>query len=530
MPHVRRRMLVRLAAAPDEVRAAATRALALTPSADGTLTGPLFGEANPHASLHVDLDADDGMTVVTLEARSDLDLPYFGGFIRLMTWAAARGALRHAAAVVRAEAAGEPRPNPPRRTSFMPPAAFTAEQASRLAVLCAIGAIANFGSVLFTQNGDAATTAFGRSDAALGVALALARGGVLLTLVASAFADRFGRRRMILICLIGICAANALTAAAPTFEVFAAGQVFTRAFANSALVITALATVEEAPEEARAFSFSMLGLALGLGFGVSVLLLPLNDISDDSWRIAFALSAFSIVLLPQVARRLRETVRFTRLGPPVRTRRRLREPFDRQYRQRFLLLGALAFLANVFSAPSSQLTNRYLHRTHHYSNSEISLLRGVTAGIPGFIGVVLAGRLAESRGRRVVIFWGLVIATFFQAGFFLGDGVLLWVMPTVSVVAAACAGIGVGATNSELFPTEARGTSNGFLLVCGVVGAAVGLILPTQLKDSVGGLGPAIAICGIAPLIAALFVVRRLPETRARTLDEISPPSAQQEA
>jgi MFS family permease len=406
-----------------------------------------------------------------------------------------------------------------------PPVAFTPDQRRRVAVLCMVGAIANFGSVLFTQNGDAATTAFHRSDEALTIALALARIGVLVTLVAASFADRIGRRRMILICLGGVCVANALTAAAPSFEVFTAGQILTRAFANSALVITALAVVEEAPEGARAYAFSMLGLALGAGFGVSVLLLPINDLTDDSWRAAFVISAFTALLIPRLARNLQETRRFERLGPRARTsaRRQLLEPFDRKYGGRFVLLGLLSFLANIFSAPSSQLTNRYLTRTHDFSNSQVALLRGATAGVPGFIGVLLAGRLAESRGRRAVIFFGLLIATAFQATFFLGSGVLLWLMPIGSVIAAACAGIGVGTTNSELFPTEARGASNGFLLVCGVAGAAIGLLLPGQLKDLVGGLGPAIALCGIAPLVAAFFVVPRLPETRARTLDEISP-------
>ncbi len=52
---------------------------------------------------------------------------------------------------------------------------------------------------------------------------------------------------------------------------------------------------------------------------------------------------------------------------------------------------------------------------------------------------------------------------------------------------------------------------------------AVGLVLATSLKGAVGGLGPAIALCGVAPLVAALVVVPRLPETADRRLDDISP-------
>jgi len=117
----------------------------------------------------------------------------------------------------------------------------------------------------------------------------------------------------------------------------------------------------------------------------------------------------------------------------------------------------------------------------------------------------------------------LLVASVLQVAFFLGDGALLWLAPAFAIVAAACAGVAVGTVNTELFPTEVRGTSNGFLLVCGVAGAALGLLLATQLKDLVGGLGVGIALCGIAPVVAATLLVPRLPETRARRLDDVSP-------
>jgi MFS family permease len=119
---------------------------------------------------------------------------------------------------------------------------------------------------------------------------------------------------------------------------------------------------------------------------------------------------------------------------------------------------------------------------------------------------------------------GLVVATVFQGAFFLADEqLLLWITPMVAIVAAACAGLALGTLDAELFPTEVRGTSSGFLLVSGVVGSAVGLVLATQLKDVVGGLGPAIALCGIATLVAAILVVPRLPESADRQLDDVSP-------
>ena len=97
----------------------------------------------------------------------------------------------------------------------------------------------------------------------------------------------------------------------------------------------------------------------------------------------------------------------------------MRDIRDEGYGRRFLLLAAIGFLLNVFSAPSSQLTNKYLTDVHHFSNSGIALFRTVTTGIPGLFGLVLGGRLAEQRGREPIATIALAIATATQMVFFL---------------------------------------------------------------------------------------------------------------
>ena len=525
MPHVRRRMLVSIDVAPAVAREVVAQVLEATPTHDGVVSAPLAHGADETARLSASIErgAGDEASLVTLESTSSLRVPYFGWFVRLVTWLAAGAALRHAAASIGAASRHEPAPPVPRRFALLPPAAFSADHARRLAAVALVGVLANFSGSLLTQNGDAVTDSFGRSDEALGFALALSRVGVLFALVASALADRVGRRRLMLGGLATAAIANAVAAVAPNFEVFTASQVVTRAALQGTAVVASVAAVEDAPERARAYSLSLFALALGLGFAISVILLPLADLGSDGWRIAFALSAATIVAIPSLRRTLRETDRYTALAARTRARGHIAEVFDRRYGVRFLILGAVAFLTNVFAAPSSQLANRYLTRTHDFSNSEVALFRGLTAGVPGILGIVVAGRLTESRGRRPVAVIGLLLASVFQIAFFLGDGAVLWVAPALAIVAAGCAGVAVGAVNTELFPTEVRGTSNGFLLVSGVAGAALGLLLATQLKELVGGLGVGIAICGVAPLIAATVLLPRLPETRARRLDDVSP-------
>ena len=530
MPHVRRGMLVTVDAPPTEVRRALSELEFRPNDAAGqraeTFSAPTDRLPDANARFTVELiDAPiTGPTVVRLTATARLRVPFFGWFVALQCALATRSQLPHLGGRIAAASTNAPPPPPARRWPIVPPVPFTADQAERLAALAAVALIAQFSGSLLTQNGDAVTRAFDRSDEALGTALAVARAGVLVSLVAVALADRLGRRRLIILALVGSCAANAVTAVAPSFEVFTGAQMMTRALVNTVLVVAGIAAVEEAPEGARAFATAMFALALGAGFGLAVVLLPTADLGDHGWRLSFAISAAAVLLVPLLGRHLNETRRFERLSQRRARLGRLREVFDRQYGRRFMLLGLAAFLTNVFSAPSSQLANRYLTDAHDFSNSDVAFFRVVTAGLPGVIGVLLAGRLAESRGRRPVAIVGLLVATVTQAAFFLAhNDLVLWLTPAIAIVAAACGGLALGTLDAELFPTEVRGTSNGFLLVAGVSGSATGLVLATQLKGFAGGLGPAIALCGLASLAAAVLVAPRLPETATRRLDDVSP-------
>jgi predicted MFS family arabinose efflux permease len=525
MPHVRRPELITVEASPTEVQEIAQRVLGFTAEADGALTGPLPNWADTGARQRLETRAVEGhATEVALEIENATRVPYFEWFLAPFLRRGERRTLRYTAARLEAALEGRPAPPEPRRRSpLLPPVPFAPQAIALLGTVAAIAALANFGGALFGQTADSVTNSFGQSTKALGVSLAVSRGGVLISLVASALADRQGRRRLLLICLAGVCVTNAISAVAPGFIIFTGAQAMTRAFANGAFVVAAIAAVEEAPEGARAYALSMLALAYGAGFAIAVVLLPISDIGEQSWRIAFAISALSILLLPRLARSLKETGRYVDLARRSVHRGRLREVFDRAYGYRFLLLALAAFLTNFFSAPSAQLTNRFLTDEHGFSNTLIAAFRAVTAGLPGLLGIIIAGKLAETRGRRPVAIVGVAVATIFQMAFFLGNGPVLWVSATFAIIAASAAAIVLAAFDTELFPTEVRGTSNALLLVCAVAGSAAGLLLATNLEDVVGGLGPAIAICGVAPLLAAAFVMPWLPEPADRELDDVSP-------
>ncbi len=529
MPHVRRSMLITVAADREHVHRALTDELELVdaePSNGSAFEGPIAGMPDTSARLHATIvESSAHSTSLALETSSTVRVPFFTWFLRFQAWLGARRALPHAAARLDAAATGTDAPAPLKLLPVVPPVAFTPEQAGRLAALAAVALVANFSGALLSQNGDAVTSAFDQTDQALGVALAIARAGVLVSLVAIALADRWGRRRLILVGLIGACAANLLTALAPNFEVFTGAQLLNRALVNTVLIVAGIAAVEDAPEGARAFATGMYALALGAGFGLAVLLLPFADLGDYGWRISFALSA-ALGAAGAADRPEPQGDDALRAG-----RRPPRATADACASCSTARTGrGSCSSVSPRSSPTCSARRRHSSRTATSRTrttsptADVAVFRTVTAGVPGIIGVLLASRLAESRGRRPVTIIGLLVATVFQGAFFLADGdVLLWITPVVAIVAAACAGLALGTLDAELFPTEVRGTSSGFLLVVGRGGVGRRPRAGNPAQDLAGGLGPAIALCGIASLVAAIFVVPRLPETADRRLDDVSP-------
>jgi MFS family permease len=527
MPHVPRPVLVRIAATEQEVRRVLEARLACTPDGRGGYVSRPGGAPDEDTRVDVEVvasEAETGETTVAFTGHPIVRIPFWAWAFRGLVAVALRRWRHFAVATLRAELEGGPRPEPPKAVVGLPDVMYSREQAVLLASAAAATAVVSYASALFGQLADPISESFDVSDSRLGVALAVTRIGALVALVITMLADRRGRRRVILFGLGGSAVACGISALAPTFAVFTAAQVFQRACVITTGTVAGIAVIEEAPEGARAFSATMLALAGGFGFSFAVLTVPLSDAGAEAWRVAYGLGAVTVLLLPSIARHLRETRRYEALVARAEIARgRARDVLRSGYRHRFVVLGIVAFLANVFSAPSSQLMNKYLSDDRGFSGSWIALFRSVTAVVPGIVGLLLGGRLAEQRGRRPVAAVALFVATATQMVFFLAGGAVLWIAAAASVVTSAAAAIALGTLDAELFPTETRSTSNAFLGVVSVIGSAVGLVLAGVLTDPLGGIGRAVALSGIAALVAAAVFVPMLPESAARALDDVSP-------
>ena len=141
---------------------------------------------------------------------------------------------------------------------------------------------------------------------------------------------------------------------------------------------------------------------------------------------------------------------------------------------RFWLLAASAFLLQLFTAPASQLMNEFLRDEEGFSALRITVFSLLT-NTPGGIGLVIGGRLADTRGRRIVGAVGVIAGTLLTVAMVLLGGWPMWVLSVAGAICGAMVVPALGVYGPELFPTSLRGRANGGISILGVTGSVLGL-------------------------------------------------------
>ena len=439
---------------------------------------------------------DDGTCRVTQTVDFRLALPYF----RFLFTPPMRAALK--------------RPGRERAPWWAPPQHLDTGAANALGTLAILAVTFGYLNTLFTQTIPFAGEEFGAGNSAQGVAGSLVRIGGVLALVVVAAADRRGRRRVILGASVAGCVLAVTGALAPSLGWLTASQMLARAFASALLVLVAIVAAEEMPAGSRAYAVSLLAMAGGLGAGVCVTALNLADIGPRGWRLLYVLPLLALPAVASTRHHLRESRRYLRPHPRVAIA---------GHGGRLLLLAVSALLANVYMAPYSQFSNRFLRTDLGFSGGRIGLF-SVVVGTPAAIGIVAGGRIADVRGRRIVAAVALVGGTSCTLGFFFsGGGWPLWVWAMIGGVLSAASIPALGVYGPELFPTGLRGKANGLVALTALVGSAIGLTGAGVMSDRFGSIGPAMAVLAAGPLLLAVLVLVAYPETARRQLEELNP-------
>jgi MFS family permease len=460
----------------------------------------------------VSLRTEGGRVAVTETIRYRLAVPVWGFLFELPL----RRALRR------------PRPSaddgPRRQPWWAPPDHLDARATVGLSLLCLFSVLAGYLGTLLSQTNTYFKQDFGVSDGAVGVMLAATRVGALLALAIVAVADRRGRRWVLMLSAVAGCALTATGALCPTLAWLGVSQTLARSFSTALTLVISIIAVEEMPAGSRAFAVSVLTATAALGAGMAVMLLKVADLGLNAWRVLYVVPLPAIPIVFVVGRHIPETERFTRQHHRA-PRLRWREQLAAMDRGRLLLLSGAGFLLALFVLPASSFLNEFLRTDRGFSAGGIIAFQILTS-TPGGIGIVVGGRMADKRGRRLVGSLGVGLGAGFTVLMFLTAGPAMWGWSLLGTVAGAMAVPALAVYGPELFPTHARGLANGLINLFTVLGSAAGLALAGWLSDRTGGLGTAMAILAVGPALVVGLVLLLFPETASVELEALNPTDA----
>jgi MFS family permease len=403
----------------------------------------------------------------------------------------------------------------PQQPWWAPPDRLDQRAGHVIGLLAGASVVFGFINTLFTQTVTYASDEFGISKTGQGVAGTIVRVGIVLVLPLLAMADRIGRRRIVRVVAAGGIFCSVLGAAAPNFVVLTGTQTLARPLGLALDVLVAVIASEEMPRNSRAYALSVLAMASGLGAGFAVMALPLADLGPRGWRLIYVLAAGLVIIAVDLSRRLPESKRFERphaIEPPISQRR-------------FLIIASVAFFTNLFVAPASFFQNRYLKDVRHYSATEVSLFTLATA-TPAGIGLIVGGKIADIRGRRIVAFVSLVGGSAFLVWSFLTGGAAMWVAAFLGGTIAGAGYPAIAVYRTELFPTGNRSKVGGYVTAAALLSGSLGLLVSGRALDRGMSYGTLMALLGTAVLIAAAIVLWTYPETAHTELEALNPEDA----
>jgi SP family arabinose:H+ symporter-like MFS transporter len=397
---------------------------------------------------------------------------------------------------------------------------------------------------------------FELSEAMLGFAVASAIIGCIFgAAFAGTTSDRFGRKRVLLLCAV-LFAVSAVGSAIPrTLVQFVIARFIGGLGVGAASMLSPMYIAEISPARIRGRLVSLNQLAIVTGILVAYFVdFFAADIPDTNWRWMFGSETLPAVLfflllltVPESPRWLAKQQRqeealaiLTKVGGKDHAEAEMAEIKDAiaqeqdSVAQLFHPGMRVALIIGIALAILQQITG--INIVMYYAPTifasagatiDASLLHAVAVGAVNLTFTLVAIWVVDKFGRKVLLLAGsagmglflTLVGGVFHYGKLEGMWVLLFILGYIACFASSLGPV-VWVLISEIFPTRIRGRAMAIATVSLWVScAAVAQVFPIMLEKLDGAVtfGIFAAMC----LITFVFVLLVVPETKGKTLEQI---------
>ena len=403
----------------------------------------------------------------------------------------------------------------------------------------------------------------------------------LAMMMAGPVSDRFGRRPVLKVAALLFAISAIASAIAPDYITLVAARMLGGFGVGAALIIAPMYIAEIAPADIRGrmVSFNQLNIVIGISVAYFSNFLILNLGQSDlnwaqslhmgewDWRWMLGVEAFPAIVyffalfsVPESPRWLimrgkaEEALQiFTRVSGRIKAEADIKLVTDSldaeahlekgNLKELFLPAMRLVLTIGIVIAILQQITG--INSVFFYApmifeqsgiGTDAAFMQAVLVGIVNLVATVVAILLIDKLGRRPLMISGLVIiassmlllAYSFGSASTSPTGELVGMNPTLILIGilsfVAGFGISLGPVMwvlfSELFPNRIRGIAISF---CGLINSSVSFIVQLVFPWELENFGPSTTflIYGSFAIIGLIFVMRILPETKSRSLEEL---------
>jgi len=339
----------------------------------------------------------------------------------------------------------------------------------------------------------------------------------IITLIAGYAMDRFGRKIVWMVCMMGAACFTGLTCLVHNFWELVAVRALASGLAYSELAVSITIVNEQLPAKNRGLLYSI--VQGGWPFGVFMASGVYLAFGWLGWRLVFLFGIIPILAVLAGRVFIRESDRFEEekahrenTGEGVNLRELFLTPGGTR---RTLVLLAIAWISYGASYVATNFYITYWLTAHKgYTSHEASTLL-LVCGALGFFFYIIGGWLGERFGRREVLIGAAAATAPLALAFLYVENAWLvaliyFLLFQISNGVWSAPGY---AYQSECFPTRIRGTAIGFLCAMLVMGFVVGSLLWTAVSqfNNPTLTWLVVAVAGALPTWVTLFLRRIEP-------------------